>query len=99
MASQLPCDFCTEETAVLMMNNLADGSVVTVGAACLPVFFGGAHLGAIGSAGHAGAPTKCQACRRVHEQMTAAATPIAEAPPEDDSAPEVPDHVERSVTG
>ena len=77
MAADLPCDFCASEAAVLMMNNLADGTVVTVGAACLPLFFGGALLGAIGSDGHAGPPTKCQACRRVHERMTTPVAPLS----------------------
>jgi len=82
MAAELPCDFCGAEAAVLMMNSLTDGSVVTVGAACLPLFFGGALLGAIGSDGHAGPPTKCQACRRSHERMTTPVAPLtAEAAP------------------
>lgn len=83
MAADLPCDFCGEEAAVLMMNSLSDGSVITVGAACLPTFFGGAMLGAIGSDAHAGPPTKCQACRRVHERMT---TPVAPMVPAESSA-------------
>jgi hypothetical protein len=88
MAQQLPCDLCGEEAAVVMFNNLADGSAMTVGAACLPQFFGGALLGAIGSDGHAGPPTKCQACRRTHERMTTPVAPLAaEAPAE---APEIP---------
>src|SRR5487761_496479 len=77
MAAELPCDFCGAEAAVLMMNSLTDGSVVTVGAACLPLFFGGALLGAIGSDGHAGPPTKCQACRRSHERMTTPVAPLS----------------------
>lgn len=80
MAAQLPCDFCEAEAAVLMMTNLGDGSTVTVGASCLPMFFGGAHLGAIEATPHAGAPTKCQACRAIHAQMTAGATPITDQP-------------------
>lgn len=86
MAADLPCDFCGEEAAVLMMNSLADGSVITVGALCLPTFFGGAMLGAIGSDAHAGPPTKCQACRRVHERMTTPVAPMTAAQPADDDA-------------
>lgn len=78
-ATELPCDFCGEEPAVLMMNSLTDGGVVTVGSSCLPLFFGGAMLGAIGSDAHAGPPTKCQACRRVHERMTTPVAPIGTA--------------------
>lgn len=77
MAQQLPCDYCGAEEAALMMTNMGDGTVVTVGAACLPLFFGGALLGAIGSDGHAGPPTKCQACRRTHERMTTPVAPLS----------------------
>lgn len=87
MAAELPCDFCGAEAAVLMMNSLTDGSVVTVGAACLPLFFGGALLGAIGSDGHAGPPTKCQACRRVHERMTTPVAPLSITAEQGDQPP------------
>lgn len=92
MAAQLPCDLCDQESAVVMFNNLVDGSAMTVGAACLPTFFGGAMLGSIGSDAHAGPPTKCQACRRVHERMTTPVAPLsvpADEPPtlESESTP------------
>lgn len=77
MAAQIPCDLCGEESAAVLFNNLADGSAMSVGAACLPMFFGGALLGAIGSDGHAGPPTKCQACRRTHERMTTPVAPLS----------------------
>jgi|SRR6185437_8998926 len=80
MAAQLPCDLCEQEAAVVMFNNLVDGSAMTVGALCLPTFFGGAMLGAIGSDAHAGPPTKCQACRRVHERMTTPVAPLTAQP-------------------
>jgi hypothetical protein len=32
-----PCDLCSEEQAVLSMNNMLDGSVQFVGVACLPL--------------------------------------------------------------
>lgn len=83
MAAQLPCDLCGEEAAVVMFNNLVDGSAMTVGALCLPTFFGGAMLGSIGSDAHAGPPTKCQACRRVHERMTTPVAPMTAQPPAD----------------
>jgi hypothetical protein len=91
MAQQLPCDYCNAEEAALMMTNLGDGTVVTVGAACLPLFFGGALLGAIGSDGHAGPPTKCQACRRTHERMT---TPVAPLSLPADTVEVTPEHLE-----
>lgn len=83
MASQLACDLCQEEPAVLMQTNLTDGSSLTIGAACIPMFFGGAVLGAIGSDGHAGTAGKCQACRRTHERMTTPVTQLAEQPAAD----------------
>lgn len=83
MAQQLICDLCNAEQAVLMQTTLTDGSTMLVGPACLPLFFGGAVLGVIGSDGHAGPPTKCQACRRTHERMT---TPVAPMVPAETSA-------------
>lgn len=77
MAQQLICDLCQAEEAVLMQTTLTDGSTMTIGPACLPLFFGGAVLGVIGSDGHAGPPTKCQACRRTHERMTTPVAPIS----------------------
>lgn len=90
MAQQLPCDLCGEETAAVMFNNLIDGSSMTVGTSCLPHFFGGALLGVIGSDGHAGPPTKCQACRRTHERMTTPVAPISipEAVSDEQPAPQ-----------
>lgn len=77
MAQQLICDLCHEEEAVLMQTTLLDGSSMLIGPSCLPLFFGGAVLGVIGSDGHAGPPTKCQACRRTHERMTTPVAPLA----------------------
>lgn len=74
MAQPITCDLCQAEESVLMQTSLTDGGVLAIGPACLPQFFGGALLGVIGSDGHAGPPTKCQACRRSHERMT---TPVA----------------------
>lgn len=74
MANQLPCDICQAEPAVQMLTNLADGTVLTMGAACLPQFYGQSVLLVMGAGEHAGPPTKCQACRRTHERMT---TPVA----------------------
>ncbi len=84
MAADIPCDLCGEEAAVVLMNNLVDGGTMAVGSLCAPMFFGGAMLGAIGSDAHAGPPTKCQACRRVHERMTTPVAPLtAQAAPPD----------------
>jgi hypothetical protein len=85
MAQPLSCDLCGAEQAVLMQTNLIDGSVLAIGGLCLPQFFGGAVLGVIGSDGHAGPPTKCQACRRTHERMTTPVAPIAAEPLADPS--------------
>jgi hypothetical protein len=87
MAAQLPCDLCEQEVAVVLFNNLADGSSMSVGALCLPTFFGGAMLGAIGSDTHAGPPTKCQACRRVHERMTTPVAPLSITAEQGDQPP------------
>lgn len=78
MAQPLTCDLCQSELAVLMQTSISDGSIMAVGAACLPQFFGGALLGVIGSDGHSGPPTKCQACRRIHERMTTPVAPIGD---------------------
>lgn len=87
MAQQLICDLCNAEEAVLMQTTLLDGSAMLVGPTCLPLFFGGATLGVIGSDGHAGPPTKCQACRRIHERMTTPVAPLSipEATPMDEN--------------
>lgn len=78
MAQPIACDLCQDEQAVLMQTSITDGSVLSVGAACLPQFFGGALLGVIGSDGHAGPPAKCQACRRTHERMTTPVAPLSD---------------------
>jgi hypothetical protein len=77
MAQPIACDLCGEENAAVMQTNLVDGSSMAVGPACLPMFFGGGLLGVIGSDQHAGPPTKCQACRRIHERMTTPVAPIS----------------------
>jgi hypothetical protein len=87
MAQPLTCDLCGAEEAVVMQTNLTDGSSMAVGAACLPMFFGGAVLGSIGSDGHSGPPTKCQACRRTHERMTTPVAPLGADQTPDDSQP------------
>jgi hypothetical protein len=89
MAPAITCDLCGEETAALMQTSLVDGSVLAVGGSCLPLFFGGALLGSIGSDGHAGPPTKCQACRRSHERMTTPVAPLSavDDPPADPGDP------------
>jgi hypothetical protein len=81
MAQPINCDICGDEHAVQMLSNLTDGTVIAMGPACLPVFYGQLVLISIGSDGHAGPPTKCQACRRTHERMTTPVAPIAAEPP------------------
>lgn len=97
MAQPITCDLCNEEQAVLMQTSLTDGSTMSVGPACLPLFFGGAVLGVIGSDGHAGPPAKCQACRRTHERMTTPIAPISIPGPDPGNAagtPEAPAEAE-----
>lgn len=74
MAQSLPCDICQQEEAVQMLTNLTDGSVLTMGAACLPHFYGHSALATMDAGTHKGPAGKCQACRRMHERMT---TPVA----------------------
>lgn len=76
MAQSIACDLCNEEEAILMQTSLTDGTVLAVGAVCLPQFFGGAMIGVIGADGHSGPPTKCPTCRRIHELMTTKVTPL-----------------------
>lgn len=74
MAQQLYCDICASEEPVQMLTNLADGSVLMLGPACLPHFYGSSVLLAMDAGEHKGPAGKCQACRRMHERMT---TPVA----------------------
>lgn len=87
MAQPINCDICADEPAVQMLTNLATGDVMSLGAACLPLFYGQSALLAIEAGDHAGPAGKCQACRRFHERMTTPVTPMtadtpAPAPPE-----------------
>jgi hypothetical protein len=76
MANQYPCDICHEEPAVQMLTNLGDGTTVMLGAGCLPVFYAQSTLSMLNAGEHKSIPSKCQACRRVHEHMTTPAHPI-----------------------
>lgn len=96
MAQPITCDLCQSENAVLMQTSLTDGSVLAIGPACLPQFFGGALLGVIGSDGHAGPPTKCQACRRSHERMTTPVAPLTASGPAPDNAVGNPEATEET---
>lgn len=88
MAQQLYCDICTSEEAVQMLTNLADGSVLMLGPACLPQFYGHSVLAAMDAGEHKGPAGKCQACRRMHERMTTPVTPLDVDQP--DSTTEIP---------
>lgn len=93
MAQPIACDICTTEQAVQMLTNLQDGTVLAIGAACLPDFYGHSLLVVMDAGQHKGPAGKCQACRRVHERMTTPPAPAgtghdgsvpgatAEAPP------------------
>ena len=87
MAQPLYCDICSAEEAVQMLTNLADGSVLMIGAACLPQFYGQSVLITMDAGEHKGPAGRCQACRRMHERMTTPVAPLDTAPP----APETPD--------
>ena len=74
MAQPIACDICSLEEAVQMLTNLTDGSVLAIGPACMPSFYGNSALVTMDAGQHKGPATKCQACRRMHERMT---TPVA----------------------
>lgn len=76
MAAPLTCDVCTSEPAVQMMTNVTDGTVLALGAQCLPGFYGASVLIMMDAGDHKGPAGKCQACRRFHERMTTPVTPI-----------------------
>lgn len=94
----IACDICGQENAVQILTNTETGGTMALGANCVPVFYGQSLAMAIGAGEHAGPPTKCQTCRRIHEWMavtTAPAPPaqpasepaITEQPSEDQPAP------------
>lgn len=95
MAQILPCDICQQEPAVQMLTNLEDGTVLTMGAACLPQFYGQSTLIVMNAGEHAGPPTKCQACRRTHERMTTPVAPLSI--PADEAEPRTADGTEPAV--
>ena len=78
MAQQIACDICGQENAVQMLTSFADGATFAVGPACTPVFYGQLALQAFDAGDHKGPASKCQACRRFHEQMTTPVAPIGE---------------------
>lgn len=87
MAYDIPCDICNLEPSAQMLTNLGDGTVLAIGAACLPQFYGQMTLELFQAGEHKGPATKCQACRRFHERMT---TPIAPIGTETDVSRETP---------
>ncbi|SRR6266849_3605466 len=76
MAQQITCDICQAEPATQMLTNLQTGDVLAIGAACMPVFYGQSVLSVMDAGEHKSIPSKCQACRRVHERMTTPVTPL-----------------------
>lgn len=76
MAQSIACDICQQEEAVQMLTNLTDGSVLAMGPACLPQFYGHSALTVMDAGEHKGPAGKCQACRRMHERMTTPVTPL-----------------------
>lgn len=80
MAQQLPCDICNAEPAVQMLTNMETGDTMTLGASCLPRFYGDSLAVLIVAGAHTGPPSKCQCCRRIHEYITTPGGPAV--PPE-----------------
>ena len=76
MAQPIACDICGTEEAVQMLTNLTDGSVLALGPACMPAFYGHSALTTMDAGEHKGPAGKCQACRRMHERMTTPVTPL-----------------------
>lgn len=89
MAGQLPCDVCNAEPAAQMLTNVDNGTVMTLGLQCLPIFYHQSLLTLLDAGAHDKIPGKCQTCRRVHEQMITASvvaddtepTPTTTEPP------------------
>lgn len=78
MAQPIACDICSLEEAVQMLTNLTDGSVLAIGPACMPAFYGHSALTTMDAGEHKGPAGKCQACRRMHERMTTPVTPVSD---------------------
>lgn len=76
MAQTLYCDVCEAEPALQVITNTQDGSVMVLGGLCMGMFYAQAAMTLLDVGEHKGPPTKCQACRRLHEKMTTPATPI-----------------------
>lgn len=99
MAQPLSCDICQAENGVQMLTNLQDGSTLVIGAQCLPAFYGHSLLTVMEAGEHKGPPTKCQACRRIHEQMAVLTAAAAEPVPDpagldDEPVPDLSDTLE-----
>jgi hypothetical protein len=95
MAAPLICDICQAEPGAQMLSNLADGSQMVLGAACIPDFYHQSILALFGGTQHGGPRTKCTACKAIHEHGTGAVVPIGDA---DDTAPDVTDDQAPDVT-
>lgn len=78
MAYDIPCDICNQEPSAQMLTNLGDGTVLAIGPACLPQFYGQMTLELFQAGDHKGPATRCQACRRFHERMTTPVAPIGD---------------------
>lgn len=84
MAQPLICDVCSQEEALQMINNLTDGSSITLGPMCIPEFYAQAAATLYGAGQHQGPRTKCAACKTMHEQMTGGVIPVATDPQQPD---------------
>ena len=91
MAQPIACDICSLEEAVQLLTNLTDGSVLAIGPACMPEFYGNSALVTMDAGEHKGPAGKCQACRRMHERMTTPVTPLDVQPATDNQPAPVAD--------
>lgn len=89
MAQQLQCDMCQNETAVMIQTNLADGSALTVGPACLVPYFiatarqmaeqAGVDLAASGPQRPAGGPETAEAAQETSPRSEAVSGALVDA--------------------
>lgn len=85
MAAPLICDVCKLEPAGQMLTNVETGDTMTLGPACLTVFYHQSLLSLLEAGEHDKIVSKCQTCRRVHEHMM-----LAYAGPADTKTTETP---------
>lgn len=90
MAQPMTCDICQGEDAVQILTNLADGTTMTLGTACLAVFYHHSLVIALDAGEHTKIPAKCQCCRRIHEAIAVLMNPPADPAAPDPELPGIP---------